>query len=230
MRAILGALSIASAARDAGFTDIYLPEENAEEAALISGIRVHAVISLKDILEQLEEDTEPRRIPPRKRATTDDDPALDQIRGQESAKRGLVIAAAGGHNIALYGPPGTGKTLLARACRAILPDLSEEEMIEVTTIHSLAGDTGGRHHFPPSLPLPRTTHHRMHLSSAAARVRRARERRPWRTAACCLRTNFPNSTAMSSTRSANRWRTASSRYRGPRARRPSPRISCSSPR
>ena len=157
IRAILGSLSIAAAAREAGFTDIYVPEENAEEAMLISDIRVHAISSLEDILEQLEKDTEPRPIPPRKRMPSDDDPALDQIRGQESAKRGLVIAAAGGHNIALYGPPGTGKTLLARACRAILPDLSEDEMIEVTTIHSLAGALAGGIMFRPPFRSPHHT-------------------------------------------------------------------------
>src|SRR3989338_1203243 len=157
IRAILGSLSIAAAAREAGFTDIYVPEENAEEAMLISDIRVHAISSLEDILGQLEKDTEPRPIPPRKRMPSDDDPALDQIRGQESAKRGLVIAAAGGHNIALYGPPGTGKTLLARACRAILPDLSEDEMIEVTTIHSLAGALAGGIMFRPPFRSPHHT-------------------------------------------------------------------------
>jgi magnesium chelatase family protein len=65
---------------------------------------------------------------------------LSEIRGQESAKRALEIAVAGGHNIALYGPPGTGKTMLARAATAILPPLSENDMLEVTAIHSLAGE------------------------------------------------------------------------------------------
>lgn len=72
-----------------------------------------------------------------------DDTPLDEIRGQESAKRALEIAVAGRHNIALYGPPGTGKTMLARAAASLLPDLSEDEAIEVTTIHSLAGTLAG---------------------------------------------------------------------------------------
>ncbi|MEY4747303.1 MAG: hypothetical protein RLZZ416_352 [Candidatus Parcubacteria bacterium] len=140
MRRILGALSIAQAAKAAGFTDIYVPEENAAEAALISELRVHAVHSLGELLEELQSESpaEPY-APKRPREQDEDDAALDEIRGQESAKRGLIIASAGGHNLALYGPPGTGKTLLARAAASILPDLSEEEMIEVTTIHSLAG-------------------------------------------------------------------------------------------
>jgi len=67
---------------------------------------------------------------------------MSLIRGQESAKRGLEIAAAGGHNIALYGPPGTGKTMLAKAFQGILPPLSDEEVIEVTSIHSIARTLG----------------------------------------------------------------------------------------
>src|SRR3989344_4535950 len=133
VRSILGSLAIATAARDAGYTDLFVPEENAEEAALISNIRIHPVDSLRDVITQLEgEETKEYSRVVRKRSITDDDSALDDIRGQESAKRGLVIAAAGGHNIALYGPPGTGKTMLARAAASILPDLAEEEMIEVT--------------------------------------------------------------------------------------------------
>jgi magnesium chelatase family protein len=91
------------------------------------------------------------------RVREDDTAAYDSIRGQESAKRGLIIAAAGAHNIALYGPPGTGKTLLARATVSILPDLSEEEMIEVTTIHSLSGIAGGHGIFRPPFRSPHHT-------------------------------------------------------------------------
>ena len=158
IRPILGALSIASAAREAGFTDLFVPEENLEEASLISGLAIHAVTSLERILAILENPA--HKAPPReapKRRAAEDDPALDEIRGQEAGKRGLVIAAAGGHNIALYGPPGTGKTLLARACRAILPDLGEEEMIEVTTIHSLAGTLAGGAIFRPPFRSPHHT-------------------------------------------------------------------------
>lgn len=138
VRGILGTLSIARAARDAKFTDLYVPEENADEASLVGGIRVHAVSSLAHTLQSIRS---PKPYIPRKRTSvfSGEELALDDIRGQESAKRGLIIAAAGAHNIALYGPPGTGKTLLARAAASILPDLSKEELLEVTTIHSLAG-------------------------------------------------------------------------------------------
>lgn len=159
VRPILGALSITHAARDAGFTDVYVPAGNAEEAALISNVRVHSVSTLGNLLTQLEDAAEIVYVPHRvRRAHEDDALALDEIRGQASAKRGLIIAAAGGHNIALYGPPGTGKTLLARAAASILPDLSEEEMIEVTTIHSLAGSiAGGGAIFRPPFRSPHHT-------------------------------------------------------------------------
>lgn len=157
IRPILGALSIASTAKKEGFTDLYLPEENFEEASLISSLHIHAVASLEHTLAMLG-DPEHKETPraKRKRLEYHEDVALDEIRGQEGAKRGLVIAAAGGHNIALYGPPGTGKTLLARAASAILPDLSEEETIEVTTIHSLAGTLAGG---PVDRPPFRSPHH-----------------------------------------------------------------------
>ncbi len=137
VRPIRGALSIASAAHKAGFEELYVPEENAEEAALVSGIKVFSVSSLKQILLALRDTESP--VSRSKYRTTESDTSFDEIRGQESAKRALIIALSGGHNIALYGPPGTGKTMLARAARSLLPDLSDDQMIEVTTIHSLAG-------------------------------------------------------------------------------------------
>ena len=137
IRPIRGALAIASAAQKAGFKDVYVPEENAEEAALVSGIAVYGVSSLAGLLKALEGKSRP--MTRRKNIPSSDDTSFDDIRGQESAKRALVIALSGGHNIALYGPPGTGKTMLARAASALLPDLDDDAMIEVTTIHSLAG-------------------------------------------------------------------------------------------
>src|SRR3989338_1730590 len=165
VRRILGVLSIAAAARAGGFTDLYVPEENAAEASLISGLRIHPISSLDDVIRQLlAKKKESSRVYRPVRTHEDDNTALDEIRGQESAKRGLVIAAAGAHNLALYGPPGTGKTLLARAAASILPDLSEEEMIEVTTIYSLAGVLMSGAHFRPPFRSPH------HTSSYAALI------------------------------------------------------------
>lgn len=164
VRPILGSLAIAAAAASEGFTDVFVPEDNAEEASLISNVRIHPINSLEDVVAQLEgESREYVRIP-KNRAASDDDTALDDIRGQESGKRGLVIAAAGGHNIALFGPPGTGKTLLARAAASILPDLAEPEMIEVTTIHSLSGTLQGGAIVRPPFRSPH------HTSSYAALI------------------------------------------------------------
>lgn len=141
VRAIRGALSIALAAREAQTVDVFVPAENAREASLVSGISVIPVRNLTELLAHLSGRSriKPHVRTPMMRSATHDEVALDDIRGQESAKRALEIAAAGAHNLALYGPPGTGKTMLARAAAGLLPNLDEEGIIEVTAIHSLAG-------------------------------------------------------------------------------------------
>lgn len=154
-----GALLVALAARDRGCREIYVPRENANEAALVSGLVIYAVSNLSDLVRHLD----PHDDFALTAHITDEGVemetplhiSLDDIRGQESAKRGLEIAAAGRHNIALYGPPGTGKTMLARTASALLPDLSEEEMIEVTAIHSLTGNARSAIRRPPF----RSPHH-----------------------------------------------------------------------
>ncbi|HWP61437.1 MAG TPA: YifB family Mg chelatase-like AAA ATPase [Candidatus Paceibacterota bacterium] len=163
VRGIRGTLSIALAARDEGFSELFVPAENADEAALVPGITVYPVRTLRELLTHLHPNTKTtipahQRAPHTGRRRRDDDRiALSDIRGQETAKRGLEIAAAGGHNIALYGPPGTGKTMLARVAVSLLPPLSEEEMIEVTAIHSLAGTLAGSAVFDPPLRSPHHT-------------------------------------------------------------------------
>jgi len=159
LRPVRGALSIALLAREQGFSEVYIPVENAAEAALVSGISIFPVRTLADILSHLDTTTdfsiESYIAEPYEESGIELGVSLNDIRGQESAKRGLEIAAAGRHNIALYGPPGTGKTMLARAATALLPNLSEEEMIEVTAIHSLAGIAEGAVRRPPF----RSPHH-----------------------------------------------------------------------
>jgi magnesium chelatase family protein len=149
LRRIRGALPLAEVAKEMGFEEIYLPKENAVEAALVDGIKIFGASSLKEVMEHINETKTPHlKIPiqpktkinyKKEKANTD----FADIRGQEGAKRGLEIAAAGGHNIAMYGPPGTGKTMLARAFSQLLPDLSLEEVLEITGIHSVAGSTQG---------------------------------------------------------------------------------------
>lgn len=164
LRSIRGALPLAQAAKKAGYEEIYLPKENALEAALVDGIKIFGANSLNEVIEHLDENEKnkkskkiifaPKTEVSYKKETKGGD--FSDIRGQESAKRGLEIAAAGGHNIAMYGPPGTGKTMLARVFSTLLPDLSLEEVLEITGIHSVAGATRGELVcFPPF----RSPHH-----------------------------------------------------------------------
>ena len=159
VRPIRGALSIARAAKEKGFQELYLPRENVDEASLVSGVALFPIRTLSELLKHLSK--EPFSIETHTKKPLnlelEHETALDDIRGQESAKRALEIAVAGRHNIALYGPPGTGKTMLARAATSLLPDLNEEETIEVTTIHSLAGTLGESHMQRPPFRSPHHT-------------------------------------------------------------------------
>ena len=145
LRKINGVLPIVLEAKRQGFEEVFLPEENGDEAALIDGIKIYGVKSLKQVIEHLDEkQTESKLINPKNKTEIKDkkvDHLIDfeDIKGQERAKRGLEIAAAGGHNIAMYGPPGTGKTMLAKAFCHILPPLTFDDALEVTSIHSIAG-------------------------------------------------------------------------------------------
>jgi len=155
VRSVRGALSITKAAKTAGFTEILVPVENAREAALIQDITVTAVPSLTAAVRHLDRAHENHaRLSAQphtmiKEAWTESEIRFEDIKGQESAKRGLLIAAAGRHNGIMVGPPGTGKTMLARAMQSILPPLSREESLEVTAIHSYAGHLGDIATAPP---------------------------------------------------------------------------------
>jgi magnesium chelatase family protein len=149
LKKVTGVLPMVKIAKEKGFKSIYLPEENKEEAALIEGINIFPAKNLKEVIEHLiQEDSDEKKLEKiikpfiAKKDKKDFCKSLvdfSQVIGQETTKRALEISAAGGHNIAMYGPPGTGKTMLARAFSGILPELSQEQALEITEIHSAAG-------------------------------------------------------------------------------------------
>ncbi len=143
---IKGILILVKEAKKMGFEEIYMPKENAIEGALIDNIKIYGVSTLKEVVEHINTKDEKDNTPltPQEKTeikTEETKTPIDfrDIRGQETAKRGLEIAATGRHNVAMYGPPGTGKTMLAKAFVEILPALSFDEILEVTGIHSVAG-------------------------------------------------------------------------------------------
>jgi magnesium chelatase family protein len=139
LRPITGVIPAAVAARDAGRT-LVLPSENADEAALVSGLDIRPARHLLEVCEHLNGiATLPRQDAPDQAPPRCDCPDLRDVRGQEHAKRALEVAAAGAHSLLFVGPPGTGKSMLASRLPGILPELSEAEALEVATVRSVSG-------------------------------------------------------------------------------------------
>ncbi len=143
LRPIKGALSIAMAARDRGLKRLLLPRANAREAAVVTELEILGLASLSDGVGVLsgELELEPVAVEPEDLAAQLNHYDIDfsDVRGQEYAKRAMVIAAAGGHNVLMIGSPGSGKTMLTRRMPTILPPLTPEESLETTRIYSALG-------------------------------------------------------------------------------------------
>ncbi|MDD5447781.1 MAG: YifB family Mg chelatase-like AAA ATPase [Actinomycetota bacterium] len=143
IRKVAGAISIAMGAKERGAPFLIVPEEDSSEAALVEGLDVYGISSLREAALFLEGSISislaRSRFDVEKLLGENHLPDLADVRGQEPAKRALEIAAAGGHNLMMVGPPGSGKTMLARRLPGILPPLLLEEALEVTRIYSSAG-------------------------------------------------------------------------------------------
>lgn len=147
LQPVKGALPIAIRAREQGFDGLIVPQENAREAAVVNRLKVYGAENLKEVIEFMNDE---RQLAPTEVNTREEFYAQQsyfeydfaEVKGQESVKRALEVAAAGGHNLIMIGPPGSGKSMMAKRLPSILPPLSLAESLETTQIHSVAGKLG----------------------------------------------------------------------------------------
>ena len=159
LRPVYGALPMAIAAARCGVKKLFVPADNAAEAAFADGISVYPVKNVDELLRLMrgEVNIEPAAAPALD-TLIEHMPDFSEVKGQENVKRALEIAAAGGHNILIVGPPGAGKSMLAKRLPGILPDMSRGEMIQSTEIYSVAGLTSREHPIVSMRPF-RAPHH-----------------------------------------------------------------------
>lgn len=147
LQPVKGALPIAIRAREQGFEGLIVPNENVREAAVVNRLKVYGVENLKEVIEFMNDE---RQLEYTEVNTREEFYAQQnafeydfaEVKGQESVKRALEVAAAGGHNLIMIGPPGSGKSMMAKRLPSILPPLSLAESLETTQIHSVAGKLG----------------------------------------------------------------------------------------
>ena len=159
VRSVSGMLSMALGAAKCGIKEIFVPADCAPEASFAENVTVYPVSHIKELLSHLcgEEKITPMTAPEIKPAITGISD-FSEVKGQENAKRALEVAAAGGHNVLMIGPPGAGKSMLSKRLPSILPDMTKDEMLESTAVHSVCGMTSRSKPIVDTRPF-RSPHH-----------------------------------------------------------------------
>ena len=168
LRSVNGVLAIAITAKESGIKSLFVPKDNAVEAAVVDGLNVYGVENVKQLILHLtgEKLIDKQPITVIKNEDNITVPDFCDVKGQLAAKKAMEIAAAGGHNIILVGPPGAGKSMLAKRLPGIMPDMTFEEAIETTKIHSVAGVLNKTKPFVSQRPF-RSPHHTVSVAGVA---------------------------------------------------------------